>query len=339
MKRLCNAHCPMPSKVRLLRPMNAPRSLIARLPLPLQFVFLLIVMLSFSSVFTMLSMALIKPLFGVLGADTLLLEASNQPENLKGDFNKINALKLIQLFTGIGTFMFPAFIFSFIKNPMGDLLQVKRGAYYVHYILAITCIIVSAPMISMVYEWNSAIPFPESIHDYVHDAEEKAAGLTRLFLYMPSVQDLFINLIVIGIVPAIAEELLFRGVIQNMLFERIRNVHIAVWLAAAIFSLVHFQFLGFVPRMFLGAILGYSFYLSGSIWVPIAAHAFNNASQVVLSYLYQQGLISYNIDNNDPMPLWLGFLSVLITVLIIVWMLRRFDKKPPANNIPEADTL
>jgi membrane protease YdiL (CAAX protease family) len=90
-----------------------------------------------------------------------------------------------------------------------------------------------------------------------------------------------------------------------------------------------------VPRLFLGAILGYCFYISGSIWVPIAAHAFNNTAQVILSYLYQKKWITYNIDNNEHTPLWLGLLSVLLSVLIIVWMLQRFKKNtlnPDSSN-------
>jgi membrane protease YdiL (CAAX protease family) len=139
---------------------------------------------------------------------------------------------------------------------------------------------------------------------------------------MPLVTDLVFNLFLIGILPAIAEEFLFRGVLQRLLHDRIRNVHIAIWLSAAIFSLVHFQFLGFVPRMLLGGILGYTFYASGSIWVPVVAHAFNNAAQVIMAYLFQRGIIDYNIENNEHTPLYLGLLSLLSCVGIIVLMLR-----------------
>jgi type II secretory pathway component PulL len=69
----------MISKVRLLQGMTAPRSIASKWPLPLQLLFLVVLILSFSSVFTLLAMALIKPIYGILGADTLLAEAAANP--------------------------------------------------------------------------------------------------------------------------------------------------------------------------------------------------------------------------------------------------------------------
>jgi hypothetical protein len=298
--------------------------------------FLIAIVLSFSSLFTMLAMALIKPIYGVLGADDLLLQAATNAEALMQDSQKVNALKFIQLFTTIGTFLFPAFIFSFISDPLGDFLKLRSNASLKFYLIAIATIIISAPMIGMFYEWNQLIQLPDELLRQVTRAEEQAASLTRLFLHMPKQSDLVFNLILIGLFPAVAEELLFRGVLQRLIHERVRNIHAAVWLTAAIFSLVHFQFLGFVPRMLLGGILGYTFYASGSIWVPVVAHAFNNTAQVVMAYLFQRGMISYDIENNEHTPLYLGLLSLMCCVVIIVLMLRH--KKPPQSNTLPSDS-
>ncbi len=268
-------------------------------------------------------MALIKPMYGVLGADVLIAQAASNAEELMKEPNKVNALKFIQLFTTIGTFLFPAFIFSFIADPLDDFLKLKKSAGFIFYLIGTATIIVSAPMIGMFYEWNQLIQLPAELMKQVTQAEEQAASLTQLFLHMPFVSDLVFNILLIGLLPAIAEEFLFRGVLQRLLHDRINNMHIAVWLAAAIFSLVHFQFLGFIPRMLLGGILGYAFYASGSIWVPVVAHAFNNTAQVIMAYLFQHRIINYNIENNDHTPLYLGLLSLLSCVFIIVLMLRK----------------
>lgn len=329
----------MISKVRLLQGMTVPRSIASKWPLPLQLLFLVVLILSFSSVFTLLAMALIKPIYGILGADTLLAEAAANPESLSGVDSKINALKFIQLCTTLGTFLFPAFMYSFVQDPMGDFIRLKQTGKPVLFGLAILGMLCAVPMIGMLYDWNRNVQLPADIMQTVKRAEDQASALTHLFLEMPSYAALFFNLLVIGIMPAIGEEFLFRGVLQRLFQDRIRNAHIAIWLTAAIFSLVHFQFLGFLPRMILGGILGYAFYYSGSIWVPVVAHAFNNSAQVIMAFLFQQGIISYNVENTESTPIYLGILSLFISILIIALMYRRrfvFDVSKQVN--PDENT-
>ncbi len=315
-------------KIRLLQGMTSQRSLLGKWPILLQFAFLFAIILSFSSAFSLIAMSLIKPLYGIVGADRLLLEASSNPDLLKEDMNKINALKFIQLFTTIGTFLFPAFIFSFIREPLGDFIRLKSGASLLFFLAALVLILISAPMIGMFYEWNQAIQLPGELMNLIQRSEEQASSLTTLFLLMPNLGDLGFNLLVIGIIPALAEEFLFRGVMQRLIQDRLKNAHVAIWITAAVFSLVHFQFLGFVPRMLLGAILGYTFYLSNTIWVPVAAHALNNSAQVIMSYLFQHHITSYDIESEEHTPIYLGLLSLLCCVAIIVWMFRFLKSQP-----------
>ena len=101
---------------------------------------------------------------------------------------------------------------------------------------------------------------------------------------------------VIAIIPAVGEELLFRGVIQKLFLKWNGKVHLSVWLTAFVFSAVHMQFLGFFPRLILGAVLGYMLVWSGSLWLPIVAHFTNNAFAVLLTYFIGMDKINPSVE-------------------------------------------
>jgi hypothetical protein len=111
---------------------------------------------------------------------------------------------------------------------------------------------------------------------------------------MDNYKDLVLNLFVLAVIPALGEELLFRGLLQKMFNELFKNKHIAILVTAAIFSAIHMQFYGFIPRMLLGALFGYLLVWSGSIWVPVLAHFFNNAMVVIFSYLSSKSLLPFD---------------------------------------------
>ena len=120
------------------------------------------------------------------------------------------------------------------------------------------------------------------------------------------------------------EELTFRGVLQQALTKGCKNPHIAIILTAAIFSFIHFQFYGFFPRMFLGLVLGYMFYATGSIWTSIAMHFLNNGTAVVVYYLDNKGIIDADVDSfGATSNVLLVVLSLVATVAIIVLALRK----------------
>jgi membrane protease YdiL (CAAX protease family) len=145
-----------------------------------------------------------------------------------------------------------------------------------------------------------------------------------------------VGLVVIAVVPAISEELVFRGVIQRNLVQWFNSRHVGVWLAAAIFSAIHFQFFGFVPRFILGLVLGYLYEWSGNILVPMAAHFTQNAFQIVLLYMQQHQLLStdtFDPESNEALPWWLQMLSLLLTGALL-WQLYRHTLRPIADPLP-----
>lgn len=289
--------------------------------------------------FTYLSFALIKPLYGITGADTLILKASANPDLIKGDMNAINALRFIQLLSSIGAFLFPSLVFAWLKSPKGDYLKLKTKITWLHIVLGIVLFTVCQPVVSWLYTLNQQLHLPASmkaVEDIIKQSEDAAQKMTELFLTMFGWQDLVINLIVMAFIPAIAEEVLFRGVIQQMLSGWFKNVHVAIWTAAIIFSFIHFEFYGFLPRAVLGAILGYLLYYSGSLWVPIIGHAFNNGAQVLLSYLYDHHQISYNINANENLPVWLTLVSTVIFAGLFYLLMKK--KTVPVVEVSEIKT-
>ena len=155
------------------------------------------------------------------------------------------------------------------------------------------------PFINYLGELNSYFHLPsfmKGMEDWMKASEEQAARLTEAFLMMETPGALFFNLIMIALIPAIGEELLFRGIIQNIFSHWLKNKHAAVWLAAILFSAMHMQFYGFIPRLMLGAMMGYLLVWSENLWWPIIAHFVNNAAAVIFSYLYQIKFIALDPD-------------------------------------------
>jgi hypothetical protein len=162
--------------------------------------------------------------------------------------------------------------------------------------LSIVLFMVAMPFINFLGDWNAHIQLPEPFGAWVTQKETQAEKLIERFLQMPHFGWLAFNLFMIALLPALGEELLFRGVAQRLLANWSGNSHVAVWVAAILFSAIHMQFLGFVPRLFMGAALGYLFLWSGNLWYPIIAHFANNAMAVVIVYMQQHGSSQTTLD-------------------------------------------
>ena len=154
--------------------------------------------------------------------------------------------------------------------------------------------------------------------------EEKAREMTQVLTNFSSTGRLLVAFLVIAVLPGIGEELVFRGLLQNKLLALTRNPHVAIWVSAALFSAVHFQFYGFLPRMLLGAVFGYLYVWSGNLWVPILAHFVNNAFTLLMVYLYQQKISDYDAEGSmgATLPMVLG--SVLLTARILFYLYTYF---------------
>jgi membrane protease YdiL (CAAX protease family) len=190
--------------------------------------------------------------------------------------------------------------------------------------------IVATPVINFLGEINSYMHLPgflRSVEEWMRESEDKAAQLTEAFLKMNSTGDFILNLFMIGLLPALGEELVFRGVIQKIFYQWSRSAHVAVWTTAFIFSAMHMQFYGFLPRMVLGGMLGYMLVWSKSLWLPIIAHFVNNSGAVIFTYLFQQGATAIDPDKIGTESDWSGVGMSMVITLVLIFMLYKRRKR------------
>lgn len=204
-----------------------------------------------------------------------------------------NFLKSSQLISTLSIFAFPSLIMAYLihQNPFKYLGFIKTSP--IQLLLSAASIIAAIPLLQLLIEWNEAIQFPQflsNMEDMFRSKEEAMHLLTRKLLWANSWTGWFVNLLLAGVAAALCEELFFRGVLQKLILEKSKHIHLAIWATAFIFSAIHLQFYGFIPRVLLGAYFGYLFFWSGSIWIPILAHFTNNAIALWGLYLEQQGI-------------------------------------------------
>lgn len=249
---------------------------------------------------------------------TQAIDPSNQNENARV------AMLFFQAFAGsIGTFLIPALMFP---NAIGrKAVQFIRVVYpfKLYYLLvAPLLVIVAMPFISWLNLLNQAFTFPEQYKAFeasLRALETQAETITKMLIQSHSTGDFLLNLIVVAILPAIAEEFFFRGVLQNFTRICFYNNHVAVWFAAIIFSGIHGQFFGFIPRMVLGAGLGYLYLYSGNIWVAVFAHFVNNALALVAYSLSQKFPDVLFFSETYQFPLLMTISSAFAIGLFFYW--------------------
>ena len=189
-------------------------------------------------------------------------------------------------------------------------------------LIGMALMFVSLPVTNQLTIWNEGMSFGKSLtwlEDWIKSLEEAAKVATEKMLNVDTIGGLLLNLVIVALIPAVGEEMTFRGVLQQSLTRKM-NPHVAIILSAAIFSFIHFQFYGFLPRMFLGILLGYMFYITGSLWTSILMHFLNNGTAVVLYYLNNQGIIDIDVEHFGAMESpWLVVISVAMTAGLIAW--------------------
>ncbi|MBF9239037.1 CPBP family intramembrane metalloprotease [Hymenobacter sp. BT683] len=193
-------------------------------------------------------------------------------------------------------------------------------------------IVVIVPFMSSLIAWNADAHFPGFLHDFevwARASEDRAQGLTKFLTRFNSTTRFLVAVVVIAVVPAVSEELVFRGVIQKNLV-RWFSPHVGVWLGAAIFSAIHMQFFGFVPRFVLGLVLGYLYFWSGNILVSMAAHFVQNALQLLILFLSQRGLFGWGFDpdGNESLPWTLVVPSALLSAGLLYFLYQQMTAPP-----------
>ena len=178
------------------------------------------------------------------------------------------------------------------------------------------------PITSLTGQINSAMHLPDwlsGVEQWMVRQEDKSDNLIESLIAAKTFPVMILNLFLIAVLPAVGEELIFRGVFQKIFYNLFRSGHLAIWFSAFLFSTLHFQFFGFIPRLILGLVFGYLFFWSGSLWVPVISHFVNNAFPVILSYIQDYG----HLNTQTDFPLWqqtiITLLSVAISLVILIY--------------------
>ncbi len=231
----------------------------------------------------------------------------------------------------------------FIASPLAYLYLIEkrdfnsfnfnRNIILFSFPLVILISLSSMPLNALLIEWNAAWDFPDfmgGFESWASGNEEELRKLTEFLVDFDGIPHLLFGIFVIAVIPALGEEILFRGLLQNKLAS-ILNIHFAIFLTAFIFSAIHLQFYGLIPRMFLGILFGYLYLWSGNLWVAIFAHFVNNAFAVVMMYLYKQELVDMDIEKSENIPLLLVLIATSVCVLLLYYFRSLYRPNAPQS--------
>lgn len=267
-------------------------------------------------------LAMLVGIIGVLGIVSLARAGGM-------DWSKTSNMRWLLTGQDLFIFILPAFFVAFKAGGNAwEYLHVNKGAGVGTFVVAVVLMFIAMPGINLLSHWNEQIALPscmQALEAWMQQMEETNAQTTDALLNVTSFGALLANIGLIGLLAALSEELTFRGVLLRMLTRHNNSIpHGAIWGVAVIFSLIHFQFYGFLPRMLMGALFGYALAWTGSLWVPVVMHFVNNATAVVVTYVF-------TVTGKDAEMLeafgtgqtgWAGIVSLVLTAGMIYFLRR-----------------
>lgn len=276
--------------------------------------------------FTLLA-ALGGLLLGKYFFDVDLLTLASMLENPESD-TAVAFLKWYQFANQMGFFVLPVLIFCYyVSSSSIDYLKLRKAPNAVSILIGLMLVFTVLPFLNYVGEINQLMRFPEAfsgIENWMKARESQAQALTLTFLEADRLSVLLLNLFIVAVVPAVGEEVLFRGVVLRLFKEITKNIHWAIFISAMLFSALHMQFYGFLPRLLLGALLGYLFVFTGNLWVPILVHFVNNASSVIIHYLHQHGYIKISMEEFGATD---NVVYIIGSLLLSLWLFQILSQK------------
>ena len=255
----------------------------------------------------------------------------------------INFIRGLNFCQFIGLFVIPSFICArLFGTDSFQYLGLKKPNSNLYFIAGIVALIIAIPLVTFLGELNKSVQFPHgAVENWMKKSEAEAAKTVQALLSQHTVKDLILNIIFVALLAGIGEELFFRGMLQRLFIKMFKNPWPGIIIAAFLFSAMHLQFYGFLPRFALGILLGVVYWYSGSLWTAILAHFVYDALLITLVYFNPSMM---NEDN--PMPeannmALVGTISFVMVVLLIEWMRRkstvRYDEVYADDKIPYKD--
>ena len=275
-------------------------------------------------VFTLVSFSLVianffaEKIYGVSALATASLNLQSPPK-------LIAAAKLVQTISSLFSFFGSALLFAYLAHPKPlEYVGLRKVVDKKQFVVVLVLMLSIIPILTQIGSWLQLLPLGK---DALANQKQTSEMMSAL-LQMNSLPGLFLHLFVFALLPAAGEELLFRGVALRMLFNYRPNIHFAIVLSAIFFALMHAQVFNLLPIMMAGILLGYIYYLSGSIWLSIFAHFIYNGVQVVAIYLSGSKDVSNQVANMDNYPWYILILSVAISALAIFMLIKNATPLP-----------
>lgn len=277
----------------------------------------------FERLFILLALIIIGLILGtVIGLAYVFITKSN-PQDL-------NSLRFMQISSQLFTFVFPPIAYAFlVKEKPVNALGLKN-VKILWFLIGTAMIFAIMPLNSILAEWNAGLTLPEplsALEQMIKQMQESASAMIEKFVSVDTIGGLMLNLFMIAGLAALGEELLFRSIIQTSLIKICKNAHVGILIASAIFSFIHLEFYGFVPRLILGMLLGYMFYFSGSIWIPMLMHFLNNGTVVLIYFLNNKGITNIDVDTFGQTSIPVLIVSIVVMIVLFLFSIKYSDKE------------
>jgi len=258
----------------------------------------------------------------VTGIDVLTL---SDPD--KWDYSNPSLLTFLRgslVVQFIALYIIPVFLFARFCDPKPTQYLGLTSSKPIYFILGITVLLVALPFVDWTGTINDQlIPETTSIGKWMKASEEAVAKQIGFMLKRHTVQDLLLNLVLVAVFAGVGEELLFRGVLQRLFIKLFKNPWAGILITAFIFSAIHLQFYGFIPRFILGILLGLIYWYSGSLWPAIIAHFAYDAFAVIMIWfnpaLAEQDSVAVSLGNKTL----LAAISLALVMIIVILMKKR----------------
>jgi membrane protease YdiL (CAAX protease family) len=251
-------------------------------------------------------------------------------QNLPDALKKSGDPDLSRLLQVVSTFLFmalPSFIFARILNRRPFNYIGFNSAISIKQVFMVGAIIFAGLMVSgWLSQVNEMIPISKTAENYFRGLEDEYNKEMLTIANMKTVPDYLVSLFVIALLPAIFEEMLFRGSLQPIMINITRNAFAGILITSILFSAIHVSYYGFLPRLALGLIIGYIFYFSRNLWLSSLTHFLYNAFGVTQLYeLSRQGKLTAEAMNDDSISFYYGLISTGVLIAIFIYFKRESE--------------
>ena len=252
-------------------------------------------------------------------------------QDIKIDEANKDILKFNQFIQEIAMFIIPGFILAaMFKKRDESYLKINSLPEAKLVLLVVLLALTMIPVTMYTGNLNSKLVLPQrlsGVEEWIKSKENIASDLTSLFIQSSNRWELILNIIILALLPSIAEEIIFRGILQKIFCRIFRSYHAAIWITAIIFSAIHLQFYGFIPRLLLGLCFGYLFYWSGNLWLPVLAHFVNNLVPILFAYSIGWTELNEKTGEISGVKIAVPLASLFLCVIILYHFRNEYRKR------------